>query len=79
MDMMFDLKPLKGEPTEAYMKHFNKMCPGKKWEDGLNLQMAEATKSPRILKSHYPLSLMPRDILDKMKVRLSDYHVPYGT
>lgn len=68
IDMMFDLKPLKGVPTDSYMKKFNEMCPGKRWEDGLSLHLAEAEASPRILKSHYPVSLLPHDILDKTKV-----------
>ena len=68
--MMFDGKLLKGQPTPYYLEKFNETCPGKKWEEGLSLHLAEAAKSPRVLKSHYPLSLYPDDLLDKIKVRV---------
>ncbi|MPC22910.1 Sulfotransferase 1C4 [Portunus trituberculatus] len=68
LDMMFDVMTLKGQPTKYYMKKFNETCPGKNWEEGLSLHLAEAAKSPRVFKSHFPLSLYPDDILDKIKV-----------
>ena len=73
--MMFDLKTLNGMAPESFMKKFNEQCPGKRQEDGVSLHLIEVAASPRILKCHYPLTLLPQDILDKTKVRLRDYHV----
>ncbi|XP_063864857.1 sulfotransferase 1E1-like isoform X1 [Scylla paramamosain] len=68
LDMMFDVETFKGQPPNYYLKKFNETCPGKKWEEGLSLQLAEVAKSPRVIKSHFPLSLYPDDILDRIKV-----------
>lgn len=68
LDMMFDLKPLGGRAPESYQEKFREMCPGKNQEEGLSLHLVDAEPSPRLLKSHYPLSLLPKDILDRIKV-----------
>ena len=57
------------------MKKFIETCPDKKWEEGLSLHLVDAAKSPRILKSHFPLGLYPEDILDKIKVSVAEYSV----
>lgn len=68
--MMLDLKPLGGKAPETYQARFKEVCPGKNEEEGLILHLAEATHSPRLLKSHYPLGLLPKDILDRIKVNI---------
>lgn len=49
-------------------KIFDEVCPGKNQKEGLLLHLAEVMASPRLLKSHYPLTLLPKDILEKIKV-----------
>lgn len=70
MDMMFDLKDLGGRGPETYQEKFKEMCPGKNQDEGLSLHLVEAEPRPRLLKSHYPLTLLPKDILDKIKVNI---------
>lgn len=72
LDMMFDPKTLGGKAPESYQKKFRERCPGKNEKEGVTLHLADAEPSPRILKSHYPFTLMPKDVLDRVKV--SDGH-----
>lgn len=67
LDMMFDLKVMDSSAMESYIKEFDKLCPGKRKEDGICLQLGEATPSPRILKSVFPISLYPPEFLNKAK------------
>ncbi|XP_050693912.1 sulfotransferase 1A1-like [Eriocheir sinensis] len=68
LDIMFDLKTLGGKAPESYQKKFREQCPGKNEKEGVTLHLADAEPSPRILKSHYPFTLMPKDVLDRVKV-----------
>lgn len=68
LDMMFDSKTLGGKAPESYQKKFREQCPGKNEKEGVTLHLADAEPSPRILKSHYPFTLMPKDVLDRVKV-----------
>ncbi|XP_045592359.2 sulfotransferase 1A1 [Procambarus clarkii] len=47
---------------------FSQMCPGKKMEDGVFLQLSEALPAPRVIKTHLPFSLLPPDLLHTAKV-----------
>lgn len=67
-DMWFDMKFLGGKALESMQEKFKKLCPGKNQEEGVNLLLAEAMASPRILACHYSLPLLPKDILDRIKV-----------
>lgn len=49
-------------------KDFIERCPGKDPKDGMMLQMVEALKETRILKTHFPFSLLPKELLDTCKV-----------
>lgn len=67
-DVFRDVKTLRGRALEIFQEEFNEVCPDKNQEEGLQLHLAEAMASPRLLKSHFPLALLPRDILEKIKV-----------
>ena len=67
--MVLDLKLADRRALELYEEKFKEMCPGKNRDEGLALHIAEAEPSPRIIKNHYPLSLLPEDILDRTMVR----------
>ncbi|MCL4138082.1 UNVERIFIED_CONTAM: hypothetical protein GTU68_064936, partial [Idotea baltica] len=47
---------------------FAKFCPGKKVEDGIFLQIAEACPDPRTIKTHLPFSLLAKDLVDTCKI-----------
>lgn len=55
-------------PDHPLMEGFQKMCPGKDPANGVFLQMADCSKSPRTFKSHLPLSLLPSDMVRTAKV-----------
>ncbi|KAK8396059.1 hypothetical protein O3P69_005271 [Scylla paramamosain] len=68
LDMMFDLNIMDSAALDAYYKAFDKLCPGKKREDGVCLQLAEMTPTPRVLKNNFPLSLQAPNLLDRAKI-----------
>ena len=68
MDMIVDAKTMGGVVSNPVMEQFKEMCPDRRVEDGVVLQIIEAMLSPRVIKDHYPLSLLPRDILQRAKV-----------
>ncbi|XP_045124442.1 sulfotransferase 1A1-like [Portunus trituberculatus] len=49
------------------MQGFKKMCPGRDPKDGVFLQISELAPSPRTIKSHLPLSLLPQNLLTTSK------------
>lgn len=53
---------------EAFRKWFADVCPDRREEDGIMLQITELMSGRRIIKSHLPLSLMAPDFLDTAKV-----------
>lgn len=55
-------------PDNPLLQGFIKMCPGGNPADGVNLQLTAATPSPRIIKTHLPLSLLHPSLLDTLKV-----------
>ena len=57
-------------PDHPFMQMFKKACPGGDPMKGVFLQMAESALAPRSVKTHLPLSLMGKDVLDKIKVLL---------
>ncbi|KAK8396057.1 hypothetical protein O3P69_005269 [Scylla paramamosain] len=67
LDMMFDLNIMDSVALDAYYKAFDKLCPGKRREDGVCLQLAEMTPTPRVLKNNFPLSLQAPNLLDRSK------------
>lgn len=67
--MMLDMEALGGRAPESWQEKFRELCLGKNQEEGLSLHLADAEPSPRVMKSHYPLTLLPKDILDRVKVR----------
>ncbi|XP_069980988.1 sulfotransferase 1A1-like [Penaeus vannamei] len=69
MDMMMDGKKMPPlTPDNPLLQGFIKMCPGGNPADGVNLQLTAATPSPRIIKTHLPLSLLHPSLLDTLKV-----------
>ncbi|MPC99566.1 hypothetical protein E2C01_094989 [Portunus trituberculatus] len=71
MDMHMDIEHFKGKLWHPIMEKFEKMCPGGRVEDGVCLQILEASPGPRVMKCHYPFSLLPPDMLQSAKVRFS--------
>ncbi|XP_045111116.1 sulfotransferase 1A1-like isoform X2 [Portunus trituberculatus] len=67
-DMMLDGNYWDVVKLRSFEDLFNTLCPGKKLEDGLNIQCLEATPGRRVIKSHFPLQLMRKDLLEKTKV-----------
>ncbi|KAK4320406.1 hypothetical protein Pmani_008715 [Petrolisthes manimaculis] len=67
-DMLFDSVNIQDVNPESLYATFNKMCPGKSVDDGVAVQCVDATPGQRVIKCHYPLELMPPDLLDKTKV-----------
>lgn len=67
-DMIFDTKPLGGLPMDSVAKMFEEIYPDRKMDNGVMADIIEATESPRVIKNHFPISLMPRDTLDTIKV-----------
>ncbi|XP_045132110.1 sulfotransferase family cytosolic 1B member 1-like isoform X2 [Portunus trituberculatus] len=68
MDMHMDIEHFKGKLWHPIMEKFEKMCPGGRIEDGVCLQILEASPGPRVMKCHYPFSLLPPDMLQSAKV-----------
>lgn len=68
MDMLFDSKTAGDVKVEEFEQSFKQMCPGRKPEAGIYLQLCEFLPEPRLMKTHLPLCLMPPDLLDKAKV-----------
>lgn len=72
LDMLFDSKvdisvnPDNDPPD--FIKEFFTLCPGKKIEDGIFIQMLDFLPDPRLIKTHLPLALLPPNLLDKSKV-----------
>ncbi|CAL4059762.1 unnamed protein product [Meganyctiphanes norvegica] len=50
------------------MEAFERNCPGADPNNGIHTQLLASQKSPRIIKSHIPLSLWPDDLLKGTKV-----------
>ncbi|KAK3887240.1 hypothetical protein Pcinc_008636 [Petrolisthes cinctipes] len=68
VDMMFDTVKLEELNLESMYEALKKLCPGKNVEDGVGVQCLDAMPGQRVIKCHYPLDLMPPDLLDKTKV-----------
>nr|XP_045603420.1 sulfotransferase 1A1-like [Procambarus clarkii] len=69
-DMMLDSKTIRStvENPQQFTKMFRQMCPGKKVEDGVFLQISEALPAPRVMKTHLPSTLLPPSLLQTTKV-----------
>ncbi|KAB7503756.1 hypothetical protein Anas_06018 [Armadillidium nasatum] len=57
----------KFNPEGELVKRFKKLCPGKDYNEGLQIHTAAALPDPRLLKGHM-LPFWPPNILDKAKV-----------
>jgi len=71
LDMIMAGTELPGDvnPSDSpLMKSFEKLCPGKKVENGMMLQLADAITEPRTIKTHLSFSLLSPDILEKTKI-----------
>ncbi|KAK4288844.1 hypothetical protein Pmani_038157 [Petrolisthes manimaculis] len=68
MDMLLDAVKLEELHLKTLYKTLKKLCPGKNVEDGVGVQCLDAMPGQRVIKCHYPLDLMPPDLLDKTKV-----------
>jgi len=55
-------------PDHPLMKAFKSIVPDGDPAKGVFLQMAQHTARPRTLKTHLPFSLLPKDLLDTVKV-----------
>ncbi|XP_069184515.1 uncharacterized protein [Procambarus clarkii] len=55
-DMMLDSKTIRStvENPQQFTEMFRQMCPGKKVEDGVFLQISEALPAPRVMKPTCP-------------------------
>ncbi|XP_069177636.1 sulfotransferase 1C4-like isoform X1 [Procambarus clarkii] len=71
-DMMLDSKTIRStvENPQQFTEMFRQMCPGKKVEDGVFLQISEALPAPRVMKTHLPSTLLPPSLLQTTKVRV---------
>ncbi|XP_069170216.1 sulfotransferase 1A1-like isoform X2 [Procambarus clarkii] len=60
-DMMLDSKTIRStvENPQPMTEMFHQMCPGKKVEDGVFLQISESLPAPRVMKTHLPNTLLP--------------------
>uniref|UniRef100_A0A0P4W676 Sulfotransferase domain-containing protein n=1 Tax=Scylla olivacea TaxID=85551 RepID=A0A0P4W676_SCYOL len=67
-DFIFDSQVTQFLKFEAFRKWFTEVCPDRRTEDGIMLQITELMSGRRIIKSHLPVSLMAPDFLDKAKV-----------
>ncbi|KAK3862986.1 hypothetical protein Pcinc_031191 [Petrolisthes cinctipes] len=67
-DMNFDTKNFDDTGMAPLYEAFEKHCPGKKKEKGILIQMIETLPGRRVIKCHYPLQVMPSDLLQKAKV-----------
>ncbi|XP_069177638.1 sulfotransferase 1C4-like isoform X2 [Procambarus clarkii] len=70
-DMMLDSKTIGStvENPQQFTEMFRQMCPDKKVEDGVFLQISEALPAPRVMKTHLPSTLLPPSLLQTKKVR----------
>lgn len=57
------------DPEGNLMARYNKVCPGKGYLDGLYVALTAHSPSPRMIKSHLSLPLLPPDIMNQSKVR----------
>ncbi|XP_069165464.1 sulfotransferase 1C4-like isoform X1 [Procambarus clarkii] len=71
-DMMIDSKTIRStvENPQQFTEMFRQMCPDKKVEDGVFLQISEALPAPRVMKTHLPSTLLPPSLLQTTKVRV---------
>ncbi|KAK8405093.1 hypothetical protein O3P69_001583 [Scylla paramamosain] len=67
-DMIFDSKSLGGSPIKPIAERFKEIHPGKEMDNGVMADILEALGGPRVIKNHFPFPLLPRDILDTIKV-----------
>ncbi|XP_069176159.1 sulfotransferase 1A1-like [Procambarus clarkii] len=69
-DMMLDSKTIRStvENPQQFTEMFRQMCPGKKVEDGVFLQISEALPAPRVMKTHLPSTLLPPSLLQTTKM-----------
>lgn len=67
--MILDNKIYGEVALDSWYNMFNKLCPGKNVEDGLNIQCLQATPGRRVIKSHFPFQLMRKDLLERTKVK----------
>ncbi|XP_069177640.1 sulfotransferase 1A1-like isoform X4 [Procambarus clarkii] len=69
-DMMLDSKTIRStvENPQQFTEMFRQMCPGKKVEDGVFLQISEALPAPRVMKTHLPSTLLPPSLLQTTKL-----------
>ncbi|KAK4293014.1 hypothetical protein Pmani_034255 [Petrolisthes manimaculis] len=68
LDMFISPEEMKKSNMDATLNMFSRHCPNKKTEDGVFMQMLEVMQSPRIIKCHYPLEILPPHLLEKVKV-----------
>ncbi|KAK3885658.1 hypothetical protein Pcinc_010144 [Petrolisthes cinctipes] len=68
---MFDTVKLEEIDVKSLYEAFKKLCPGKNVEDGIGVQCLDAMPGQRVIKCHFPLDLMPPDLLNKTKVSLT--------
>ncbi|KAB7498487.1 Sulfotransferase 1C4 [Armadillidium nasatum] len=73
VDFIFDVSSSpKFDPEGELVKRFKRLCPGRDYNEGLHIQLAEALPDPRLLKGHTPLSFWNPNVLEKAKhVRLA--------
>ena len=55
-------------PDHPMVLAFKELVPEGDPSRGMFLQLVETAKQPRSFKTHLPLSLLPKDMLDKAKV-----------
>lgn len=67
-DMWIPENNLHEVQVEFIKKKLNDLHPGKNIEDGLYIKCLEATPERRVIKCHFPLQLMRKDLLEKTKV-----------
>lgn len=71
--MNFDIKCFEKMGLDSLYETFEKLCPGKQAE-GVCIQIIEAIPGRRVIKCHFPLQLMPSDVLQKAKVSNLMFH-----
>ncbi|KAK3865768.1 hypothetical protein Pcinc_028652 [Petrolisthes cinctipes] len=68
LDILISPEEMKKNNMDTTLTIFRRHCPNKKIEDGVFIQMLEVTQSPRIIKCHFPLEILPPHLLEKVKV-----------
>lgn len=66
--MFSDEEILAENPSRLQKPVLQKIYPSMKVEDGLILKLAEDLPSSRLMKTHYSLTLFPKNILERVKV-----------